>query len=96
MRPGNVCPISVESAVSQAHRRTVRCSTEPPVDRHSSSAVRFQNRHTLLYDTMSDKPNMKEISGFDKTKLKKTETKVKNQLPTKETIDQERKREPSP
>ncbi|XP_028977020.1 thymosin beta [Esox lucius] len=45
---------------------------------------------------MSDKPNMREISSFDKTKLKKTETRVKNQLPTKETIDQERKREPSP
>ncbi|KAL0994765.1 hypothetical protein UPYG_G00126890 [Umbra pygmaea] len=55
----------------------------------------FKTGHTLLYAIMSDKPNMGEISSFDKTKLRKTETKVKNQLPTKETIDQERKRESS-
>lgn len=34
---------------------------------------------------MSDKPDMTEISRFDKTKLKKTETKEKNPLPTKES-----------
>ena len=34
---------------------------------------------------MSDKPDMTEISSFDKTKLKKTETKEKNPLPTKES-----------
>ncbi|PWA23509.1 hypothetical protein CCH79_00005972 [Gambusia affinis] len=33
---------------------------------------------------MSDKPDMTEIARFDKTKLKKTETKEKNPLPTKE------------
>lgn len=34
---------------------------------------------------MSDKPDMTEIARFDKTKLKKTETKEKNPLPTKES-----------
>ncbi|XP_058653841.1 uncharacterized protein tmsb2 isoform X1 [Onychostoma macrolepis] len=33
---------------------------------------------------MSDKPDLTEIARFDKTKLKKTETKEKNPLPTKE------------
>jgi len=33
---------------------------------------------------MSDKPDMKEVTKFDKTKLKTTETKEKNPLPTKE------------
>ncbi|KAJ8014910.1 hypothetical protein DPEC_G00020680 [Dallia pectoralis] len=46
--------------------------------------------------TMSDKPDMTEIACFDKTKLKKTETKEKNRLPTKETIDQERKGDATP
>ncbi|XP_061643566.1 thymosin beta isoform X1 [Phyllopteryx taeniolatus] len=45
---------------------------------------------------MSDKPDMTEISRFDKTKLKKTETKEKNPLPTKETIEQERKGDATP
>ncbi|XP_026060727.1 thymosin beta-b-like [Carassius auratus] len=39
---------------------------------------------------MADKPDIAEISQFDKTKLKKTETKEKNTLPTKETIEQEK------
>lgn len=34
---------------------------------------------------MSDKPDMTEIANFDKKKLKKTETKEKNPLPTKES-----------
>ncbi|XP_072295909.1 thymosin beta [Eucyclogobius newberryi] len=45
---------------------------------------------------MSDKPDMTEIASFDKTKLKKTETKEKNPLPTKETIEQERKGDATP
>ncbi|XP_026990907.1 thymosin beta-11 [Silurus meridionalis] len=45
---------------------------------------------------MSDKPDLTEIARFDKTKLKKTETKEKNPLPTKETIEQERKGDTSP
>ncbi|CAL8306833.1 unnamed protein product [Arctogadus glacialis] len=45
---------------------------------------------------MSDKPDMTAISSFDKTKLKKTETKEKNPLPTKETIEQERKGDATP
>ncbi|XP_028975221.1 thymosin beta-like [Salvelinus fontinalis] len=45
---------------------------------------------------MSDKPDLTEIACFDKTKLKKTETKEKNPLPTKETIEQERKGDATP
>lgn len=39
---------------------------------------------------MSDKPDIQEVTTFDKSKLKKTETKEKNTLPTKETIQQEK------
>uniref|UniRef100_A0A3Q2XKB0 Thymosin beta n=1 Tax=Hippocampus comes TaxID=109280 RepID=A0A3Q2XKB0_HIPCM len=38
---------------------------------------------------MSDKPDISEVTSFDKNKLKKTETKEKNVLPTKE-IEQEK------
>lgn len=34
---------------------------------------------------MSDKPDVSEVSTFDKTKLKKVETQEKNPLPTKES-----------
>lgn len=34
---------------------------------------------------MGDKVDLTEVAGFDKTKLKKTETKEKNTLPTKES-----------
>jgi len=40
---------------------------------------------------MSDKPDMEEVTKFDKGKLKKTKTEEKNPLPTKETIEQEKK-----
>ncbi|XP_029315697.1 thymosin beta-4 [Cottoperca gobio] len=40
---------------------------------------------------MSDKICVDEVTTFDKTKLKKTDTEEKNTLPTKETIDQEKK-----
>lgn len=39
---------------------------------------------------MSDKPDVSEVQKFDKSKLKKTDTKEKNTLPTKETIEQEK------
>ncbi|XP_019797050.2 thymosin beta-4 [Tursiops truncatus] len=39
---------------------------------------------------MSDKPDVAEIEKFDKSKLKKTETKEKNPLPSQETIEQEK------
>jgi hypothetical protein len=39
---------------------------------------------------MSDKPDVSEVSSFDKSKLKKTDTTEKNTLPTKETIEQEK------
>ncbi|ROL48919.1 Thymosin beta-12 [Anabarilius grahami] len=38
---------------------------------------------------MSDKPNLEEVTSFDKTKLKKTETQEKNPLPSKENEDDE-------
>ncbi|XP_039614241.1 thymosin beta-11-like [Polypterus senegalus] len=37
-----------------------------------------------------EKPDMNEICGFDKNKLRKTETQEKNPLPTKEAIEQEK------
>uniref|UniRef100_A0A8C6F8Q4 Thymosin beta n=1 Tax=Monodon monoceros TaxID=40151 RepID=A0A8C6F8Q4_MONMO len=40
--------------------------------------------------SMSDKPDMAEIEKFGKSKLKKTETKEKNPLPSQETIEQEK------
>ncbi|XP_042303151.1 uncharacterized protein LOC121920178 isoform X1 [Sceloporus undulatus] len=45
---------------------------------------------------MSDKPDFAEIETFDKTKLKKTETREKNPLPTKETIEQEKQSKNTP
>ncbi|KAB1253228.1 Thymosin beta-15B, partial [Camelus dromedarius] len=33
---------------------------------------------------MSDKPDLSEVEKFDKSKLKKTNTKEKNTLPSKE------------
>ncbi|KAJ1117484.1 hypothetical protein NDU88_005684 [Pleurodeles waltl] len=44
-----------------------------------------------LSANMSDKPDMAEVEKFDKSKLKKTETQEKNPLPSKETIEQEKK-----
>lgn len=38
----------------------------------------------LVIAVMADKPSMMEITSFDKTKLKKTQTQEKNPLPTKE------------
>lgn len=34
---------------------------------------------------MADKPDITEVTTFDKSKLKKTETEEKNTLPTKES-----------
>ncbi|KAK2839862.1 hypothetical protein Q5P01_013602 [Channa striata] len=39
---------------------------------------------------MADKINVDEVTTFDKSKLKKTDTQEKNTLPTKETIEQEK------
>jgi len=39
---------------------------------------------------MSDKPDISEVTSFDKSKLKKTQTEEKNPLPSKETIEQEK------
>uniref|UniRef100_A0A8C6FAP5 Thymosin beta 15B n=1 Tax=Monodon monoceros TaxID=40151 RepID=A0A8C6FAP5_MONMO len=35
---------------------------------------------------MSDKPDLSEVEKFDKSKLKKTNTKEKNTLPSKEML----------
>uniref|UniRef100_A0A672Q689 Thymosin beta 4 X-linked n=1 Tax=Sinocyclocheilus grahami TaxID=75366 RepID=A0A672Q689_SINGR len=56
--------------------------------------------HFLSFDfrptaNMSDKPNLEEVTSFDKTKLKKTETQEKNPLPSKETIEQEKQADSS-
>jgi len=42
---------------------------------------------------MADKPDVSEVTNFDKSKLKYTETQEKNPLPTKEEIEQEKKEE---
>lgn len=34
---------------------------------------------------MSDKPNVSEVTSFDKSKLKKSDPVIKNTLPTKES-----------
>ncbi|XP_062259449.1 thymosin beta-4 [Platichthys flesus] len=39
---------------------------------------------------MSDKADVSEVTSFDKSKLKKTQTEEKNILPTKEIIEQEK------
>lgn len=53
--------------------------------RQETSNVCAQVSFSPLPAKMSDKPDMTEIARFDKTKLKKTETKEKNPLPTKES-----------
>ena len=40
---------------------------------------------------MSDKPDVAEVASFDKSKQKKTEIQGRKPLPTKETIEQEKK-----
>ncbi|XP_051938561.1 thymosin beta-4 [Hippocampus zosterae] len=58
----------------------------------TSPTLRFDvlHRATAVYATMCDKPSVEEVTTFDKTKLKKTDTCEKNTLPTKETIEQEK------
>ncbi|XP_041501581.1 thymosin beta-10-like [Microtus oregoni] len=48
---------------------------------------RWQHLHSVL------RVQAGEIASFDKAKLKKTETQEKNTLPTKETIEQEKRSE---
>jgi len=40
---------------------------------------------------MADKPDLSEVEKFNKTQLKKTETKEKNPLPTKEELEKAKK-----
>ncbi|XP_006005968.1 thymosin beta-12-like [Latimeria chalumnae] len=44
---------------------------------------------------MANKPDVSEVTTFNKQGLKKTETQEKNPLPTKEMIEQEKKAEQS-
>ncbi|KAL0985569.1 hypothetical protein UPYG_G00158730 [Umbra pygmaea] len=51
------------------------------------------SNHLQSSANMSDvdaKPDLAEVSNFDKSKLKKTETHEKNSLPTKEAIEAEK------
>ncbi|TWW80885.1 Toll-like receptor 7 [Takifugu flavidus] len=64
-------------------------AAEPWFWQNLRNVVRVENQVIPSAD-MSDKPDIKEVTTFDKTKLKKTDTKEKNTLPTKETIEQEK------
>ncbi|XP_028632199.1 uncharacterized protein LOC114628474 isoform X1 [Grammomys surdaster] len=50
-------------------------------------------REFMSCKKMADKPDMAEITSFDKAKLKKTEMQEKNTLRTKETTEQEKRSE---
>ena len=50
---------------------------------HTNEFFSFSNRQ--IKPNMSDKPDLEEVTKFDKSKLKHTETKEKNPLPTKES-----------
>ncbi|RMX60462.1 hypothetical protein pdam_00021540 [Pocillopora damicornis] len=57
-------------------------------------------RYLCSKNEMGDKPDVSEVSTFDKSKLKKTETQEKNTLPTKERnfakwCDQHKKKLPA-
>ena len=54
------------------------------------ASTRRTDQEEHLVKRGSDKPDVSEVTTFDKTKLKKTETEEKNLLPTKETIEQEK------
>jgi thymosin beta 4 len=54
----------------------------------SSNSIAFEANlcyYNLFQNKMADKPDVSEVTQFDKTKLKKTETQEKNPLPTKES-----------
>nr|AAY18885.1 thymosin [synthetic construct] len=60
---------------------------------HHHSDYDIPTTENLYFQGSADKPDMGEIASFDKAKLKKTETQEKNTLPTKETIEQEKRSE---
>ncbi|KAL7845750.1 hypothetical protein AOLI_G00239420 [Acnodon oligacanthus] len=62
---------------------------QPPF-RLLCAALSVGSRIVIHSTIMSDKPNLDEVTSFDKSKLKKTETQEKNPLPSKETIEQEK------
>ncbi|XP_062864634.1 thymosin beta-b isoform X1 [Trichomycterus rosablanca] len=62
-------------------------------EEHSDQQITSWLNQKNFSCTMADKPDISEISQFDKSKLKKTETQEKNTLPTKEIIEQEKQGE---
>ncbi|KAK2856960.1 hypothetical protein Q5P01_005695 [Channa striata] len=82
------CPkiqvIDISMILAEAIRRTHNGESVSYLFSHPSATLR-------LSATMSDtKPDISEVTSFDKSKLKKTETQEKNPLPSKETIEQEK------
>ncbi|KAL0620237.1 Thymosin beta-10 [Plecturocebus cupreus] len=72
------------------------CQRRPRCGGNASGSARrpgLERNPTDCFKKMADKPDMGEIASFDKAKLKKTETQEKNTLPTKETIEQEKRSE---
>uniref|UniRef100_A0A8C4T6Q5 Thymosin beta n=1 Tax=Erpetoichthys calabaricus TaxID=27687 RepID=A0A8C4T6Q5_ERPCA len=53
-------------------------------------------RDLFLPSTMSDKPDLAEIESFDKSKLKKTETKERNPLSKHNNITQSKEKNERP
>ncbi|XP_030266111.1 thymosin beta-4 isoform X1 [Sparus aurata] len=76
--------ISIFLSISERLRK------DAPLLLHRTDQRPSSRQNTLRSATMSDKPDISEVTSFDKTKLKKTETQEKNPLPTKETIEQEK------
>uniref|UniRef100_A0A8C0KPB4 Thymosin beta-10 n=1 Tax=Canis lupus dingo TaxID=286419 RepID=A0A8C0KPB4_CANLU len=68
-----------------------RQSLSPAPTRVGAAGAGSQRNSSGRSKNMADKPDMGEIASFDKAKLKKTETQEKNTLPTKETIEQEKR-----
>ncbi|XP_068446787.1 thymosin beta-4-like [Clinocottus analis] len=77
--------ISIFLTISDACAKTCHYCCNALTKRPSSHQPTLR-----LPATMSDKPDISEVTNFDKSKLKKTETQEKNPLPTKETIEQEK------
>ncbi|XP_063727293.1 thymosin beta-like [Symsagittifera roscoffensis] len=63
---------------------------KPPYNQQRLSKSFASSTQIEKEAAMGDKPDISEVSTFDKSKLKHTETAEKNPLPTKETIEQEK------
>ncbi|KAI1898404.1 hypothetical protein AGOR_G00071990 [Albula goreensis] len=94
--PQQLPDIADWSADGLADAQTAADAVQSPSQTEAASSRSAPRDGTQLEANMSDKPDLAEIASFDKTKLKKTETREKNPLPTKEIIEQERKAESTP